>query len=244
MSEYLSEEEQLERLRSWWQDYGTAVLVAVVLAVGGYAGWQWYERNSHEQALHAAAIYQSYLDAGDDEARQDAALAELKKDAQGSAYEAFVLLRRAGIAVKAGDLEKAQSLLADVVDHADDELLKSLARLRLAGVLQGLDRSDEALALLDGIRAEGYRTQVLEMKGDILLARGDRAAAHTAYAAAFAALEEGQKDALLEAKAKNTAAPSASTAVDPDDDATEEAAVDTGVDSAPAAEAADPATKE
>ena len=33
MSEYLDEEEQIARLKSWWSENGTSIIVSVVIAV-------------------------------------------------------------------------------------------------------------------------------------------------------------------------------------------------------------------
>ena len=37
MSDYLSDEEQVERLKSWWSENGTFLLASVVVAVLGIA---------------------------------------------------------------------------------------------------------------------------------------------------------------------------------------------------------------
>ena len=41
MSDYLSEEEQLERLQSWWKENGTMLLVGVAVVIGGFVGSRW-----------------------------------------------------------------------------------------------------------------------------------------------------------------------------------------------------------
>ncbi len=207
MSEYLSEEEQLESLRNWWKQYGTWLFIGLIVAAGGYGGWQWYQKYSMDKALEASGLYQSWLDSGADEAKQESAFAALAAGAKGSAYHSLVLFRQAAKAAEAGELEKAEPLLQKVIDGSDEPLLRSLAILRQAAVLQGLDRSDEALKLLDRVSGDGYKGLALELKGDIHMARDERAEAHKAYAAAFATLEGDQKDSLLEAKVNNSAVP-------------------------------------
>lgn len=232
MSEYLSEDEQIESLRNWWKQYGVWLLVGLVAAAGGYGGWQWYKSYTMDKALEAAALYQSWLDTGEDEAKRESVFAALETHAKGSAYHSFVLFRQAAKAAEAGELEKAEPLLQTVIDGSDDPLLRSLAILRQARVLQGLDRSDDALKLLDRVSGEGYKGLALELKGDIHMARDERAEAHQAYAAALATLEVGQEDPLLEAKVNNSSVPGAS-------DKTADTIADTASDS-PAA--SDPST--
>jgi predicted negative regulator of RcsB-dependent stress response len=60
-----------------------------------------------------------------------------------------------------------------------------LARLRFARVEQQLGHHEEALALLDVTKAGAFTAQVQEVRGDILLAKGDRAGARLAYQAAM-----------------------------------------------------------
>ena len=43
MAEYLSDEEVTERLKRWWSENGTGLLVGIVLAVGGVVGWRWFD---------------------------------------------------------------------------------------------------------------------------------------------------------------------------------------------------------
>ena len=207
MSEYLSGEEQLESLRNWWKQYGTWLLVGLIAVVGGYGGWQWYQKHAMDKALEASALYQSWLDAGTDEAKQKSAFAVLEAGAKGSAYHSLALFRQAAKAAEAGQLEKAEPLLQKVIDGSGEPLLRSLAILRQAAVLQGLDRSDEALKLLGRVSGEGYKGLALELKGDIHIARDERAEANKAYSAALATLEGDQKDSLLEAKVNNSAVP-------------------------------------
>ena len=155
MSEYLDEEEQIARLRTWWDTNGNSVIAGVVLAVVGIVGWNWYGGYSEERVYEAARAYQSYLDAGDGE--RDAALEALAADHGGTAYHAFALLNEAKGAVDEGDLEAGRVALEAVVASVEDALIKDLARIRLARMQQALGSSDEALATLSAVRSEGYR---------------------------------------------------------------------------------------
>ena len=202
MSDFLSEEEQLERLQSWWKENGTMLLVGVVVIVAGFVGWRWYQDNARADAEAASDLYAAYVEAGSGE--RDAALAALAERAPGSSYHALALFDEAASLVERSDLEGAQALYQQVVDNPSDVLIEDLARLRLSATLQGLDRGEEALALLDGIRSAGYRRAALELKGDIHQARGEREAAHTAYSQALAAAEAGAQTQLLKLKAINT----------------------------------------
>ncbi len=203
MSDYLDEEEQIARMKSWWDVNGNSVITGVVVAVVGIVGWNWYGSYDEERGYEAARAYQSYLDAGDVD--RDGALAALAAEHEGTAYHTFALLSEARTATDAGDLEAARDALEAAVASADDALLQDLARVRLARMQQALGTSDEALTTLSQVRSEGYRAWVLEVQGDIHAARGDVESAHAAYDGAVAALRPGDERPLLSMKLENTA---------------------------------------
>lgn len=211
MSDLMSEEEQLERIASWWKENGTMLLVGIVVVVGGFVGWRWFQSSTQAANEAASDLYAAYEEA-EGEART-VALAELAASAPGSSYHALALFEEAAALVQDADLEAAAVLYQQVLDDPSDTLIADLARLRQAATLQGLDRGDEALRLLDAIRSPGYRRAALEMKGDIHIARGERTLAHTAYTQAIEAAGEGSQTQLLTLKAANTegAEPSAPT---------------------------------
>ena len=46
----LEEQEKLEELKAWWRQYGNLILMAIIaasLAVAGWGGWRWYQRNAN-----------------------------------------------------------------------------------------------------------------------------------------------------------------------------------------------------
>ena len=203
MSEYLSEEEQVARMKSWWDENGTSLLVAVVVGIAAVGGWQWYASQSAEENFAAARSYAEFQSA--EGAERDSLAASITEQFSGTAYHVFVLFDEARVAVEVGDLAAAETALSAALASADDDLLKDLAKIRLAKVQQGLDRSQQALDTLASIKGAGYRAWALETQGDIHAARGDIAAAHAAYEAAVASLGEGDVRPVLDMKLKNAA---------------------------------------
>ena len=55
-----------------------------------------------------------------------------------------------------------QEALSEAIEMVNDALLADLARIRLARVLQELDRSDDALAQLALVKNTGYRSWAWE----------------------------------------------------------------------------------
>lgn len=203
MAEHLTDEEQLARLRTWWQDNGIALLVGVVLVVAGVFGWRWYQDNQQAKRVEASSRYSEFLAAEGD---QRAALAEqIVSTGAGTAYPAFVLLHQADAAVGDGDLEAAETFLTQAVEAASGPELADGARLRLARVLFDAGRDDEALRVLGDIHGAGWRALAAELQGDIQLASGDRALAHASYLTARSHVPAGEERPVLEMKIADTA---------------------------------------
>lgn len=203
MSDYLTDEEQLDKLKKWWEENGLMLVGAVVLSVAGVIGWNWYGDRQAAAVAGSSDLYVDYLRA--EGAERDTIEATLASEYPESVYRAFILLRNARAEAENENPEGALTALNEALSVVDDDKLADVIRIRIARVEQELDRSDAALATLGQVRSLGLRSHVQELKGDIHMARGERALAHEAYSAA---LDEAGQDAprpLLELKVSDTA---------------------------------------
>ena len=190
MADYLTDEEQAERLKRWWDENGVALIVGLVLAVGGVIGWRYYQGYSADQANAASDVFTAFVEARTAEEPVLEHVSVLDADFAGSAYHVFSLLYRAADQVAEEDWEEALAFLERAVELADDGALADIARLRTAKVLYQLDRLDDAEAQLAAIDSAGLEAQVAELSGDVFRARGDLDAAAAAYEAAVEAAEQ------------------------------------------------------
>jgi len=226
VSDYLSDEEQVARLQSWWRTYGVLAVVALVLAIAAVLGWRWYQGQQATAVAAASDLYTTYSEA-DDTTRQ-AALTRLLGEHPGSTYSQFALMDQAKRASADGNLDGAVEHYQEVLSQKPEVVIADLANVRLARLLQQQDQPDAALKALGLVRSSGFRAQVAELKGDILLQQGDRAGAHEAYVAALAASTSGEERPVLNMKENITSTQVASA------QAPEEA--DAGLSSEPAAD--------
>lgn len=179
----LEEQEQLAELKAWWQQYGNLVLLAIIaaaIAVSGWGGWRWYQTN---QAVQAGALYDTLAKAmgtGD---------AKAVRDASGALTEAFPRTLYASMGALAvarfhfdrNELKSAKAQLQWVIERSPSEEYRELARLRLANVLLDEKAYDEALQLLEAKPLDAYAAQFAALRGDLLLAKNQRAEAMAAY---------------------------------------------------------------
>ncbi len=187
MSEYLSEEEQVEALKKWWQDNGRSVIVGVVIGLGAVFGWQaWsqYQQKLAEQASHRFAQMQFAMEAGNHDAVEKQAEL-LAADHADSSYTLFAALYKAKIKQERGDSEGAQEDLEWVLANTDEPGLQQLARLRLIQLLLEINDTDKAADILAQADSDNFAGEFAALRGDLARLQGDNEEASKAYQEAF-----------------------------------------------------------
>ena len=201
MATHYEEEAEVENLKRWWKENWKSLVAGLVIGLGGIGGYEGYRRYQQEQSAQASQIYED-LKASISAKKADDAVAmgdKLVKDFAGTPYATDAALRLAQQAVGLGKLDDAAARLQWVADHGKDDGLRELARLRLARVLWQQKKDADALKLLDGEHG-GYSALFSELRGDIKLAQGDRAAARAAYEAALKATDPASDTTSLQRK--------------------------------------------
>ena len=192
----LEEQEQLDELKTWWKMYGnivTGILVAVALAVAGWQGWNWWQR---QQTAQASAVFSALQNAA---AQKDAKRArelagELIDKYSVTSYAGMGALLAARAQVDAGDAKNARVQLAWAAENAKDPGLRDLARLRLAAVMLDEKAYDEAMKQLATEPGASFAPRFAELRGDVLAAQGKVAEARTAYDLALTKFDALAKD--------------------------------------------------
>lgn len=204
MADYLTDEEQAERLKRWWDDYGTALVLGLVLAVAGVVGFRYLQTYLDGRADAAATAFAEYVDARRVAAAGEADSAEASLDDPalaaaldgehaGSTFHVLSLLYRARDQAAEKDWPETLAFLERAIELADEGPLKDVARQRAAEVLFQLERLDDCTAMLAQINSPGLAAKVAELSGDVALAQGDAEAARTAYQAGVDAAGAGER---------------------------------------------------
>jgi predicted negative regulator of RcsB-dependent stress response len=190
--ELRSEEEQWESLKRWLRENVPFILGLVAVGLIVIFGWRWWQGHSDEEALEANVAYDQILltlDSGKVEEGL-AQLETLRKEHPKSGYVSAGDLAAAKVYVMANDLDKAVQRLERVMKESRDEQLRPIAQLRLARVLTAQGQYDKALSTLGAPPTGPHQSAFHEARGDVLFAKGDRAAALAEYEAAKNALPE------------------------------------------------------
>lgn len=185
----LQEQEQIDALKGFWAQWGKLIggaVLAVSLGFIGYKAWHAYQKSQAEQAAVVYGQLEQQLQTGQLD-KVKATVAALQKDYPASAYAANGTLLAAKLAFDSKELGFARSQLKWVVEHAEkDDTLQAVARLRLAAVLLDEKQYDAALAELAMAHPVAFDAMFLDLKADVLVARGDIGGAREAYKAALA----------------------------------------------------------
>lgn len=188
MDDYLSDKEQVERLRQWWRENGWFLIGGVALgglAILGYNQYFAYKDRQGEDAAALYALVKSEVDGGDT-AEAETRFADLRSEFPHHAYTHQAALLLAGSEVVTAP-DAAAEKLKFTMENSEDAELAMVARLRLARVLAYRDRQQEALALLNVAEPGQFAGRIAEIKGDIHAGLGETDAARTAYLEAMIA---------------------------------------------------------
>ncbi|GMQ45615.1 YfgM family protein [Vibrio sp. 10N] len=193
MELYDSEEQQVEAIKDWWKENGKAVVLGVVVGLGGLFGWRYYQ-DSVVQAQEAASeqyskAVESIVAKGADSSADVQAFIDTSKDSE---YAVLAAMQLAKAQVEAGNFEDALTQLQWAQSNTKDAAITPLVTYRIARLMIESGDNAGARAELDKITDIAWAGRVAELRGDIAIREGDRDAAYTAYTEAQQAQDASQ----------------------------------------------------
>jgi predicted negative regulator of RcsB-dependent stress response len=201
VDEYLSEREQADQLKQWLRENWLWLAAGIVLGLGGTFGYRWWNAHQIARSLEAEQQYSAMLDAlGRNQREEGLKIAgKITGEYKDTPYADQALLVLARLDIESGDLDAAAVTLKQVMDSTRDPELALVARLRLARVQLAKASYDEALATLDAVENPAVAARVSELRGDIMMARGQSADALLAYRQAQSAAQQDKNaDGLVD----------------------------------------------
>jgi predicted negative regulator of RcsB-dependent stress response len=189
----LEEQEQLDQLKHFWKQYGNAISWALIVILGAFASWNFYQYWQRSQAAQAAAMFDEVerVVKSSDPARIDRVFGDIKSKFGSTTYAQQAGLLVAKQYYSAGNVQGAKSALAWVAENASDPGYQALAKLRLAAVMMESKAYDEALKQLGSSYPANFEALVADRKGDILILQGKKADALVEYRKAYKRFDEG-----------------------------------------------------
>jgi predicted negative regulator of RcsB-dependent stress response len=188
VSDYETEEQQVEALKEWWKENGKSVVLGVVLGVGAIFSWRGWVSHQENLAVEASDLYAEVVDflSNDDLVGIEKNASILRSEYADTTFASMASLAEAKLQVEHSELARAVEKLQWVVENSDLDEFKNIALLRKARVLLANGQADDALKALPKTANLAFKGLFAEVRGDIYLSKGDKDKARQAYTEASA----------------------------------------------------------
>ena len=187
-----SEEEQVDKLKKWWNSNGKQIIAGAVIGLGAIFGWNSYVDYQDNQALNARALYLSYAS----DSANIGAYDKLIKDHPSSSYADQGTLLMAKYLFDAGNYSLALDAIKPLMNR-ENSVIASTAILRSASLYLELGQHEEALSVLNTENANGFSGLFYNLAGDIYLDLGNNEEAKKKFALAIENITENSSLAQL-----------------------------------------------
>jgi len=185
---YQTEEQQVEAIKSYWQQNGNTIIAGIALGFAGFIGFNLYQDNKFEEELLVSDSYQTLIEQSGKDAKAFTANGEKFISENGNnSYVSLTALALAKESATHKDWPQVQKQLTTAIESAPTDGIKAIASLRLARVQVQLEQYSDALATLNNNLPESFTAAIEEIKGDAYLQQGKKDLARSAYQAAIAA---------------------------------------------------------
>lgn len=205
METYSNENDQLEALKRFFASNGKVLGIGLILGIAALAAWRYWNASQQDTAREVSLAYADVISALKSEKPEAVSMASKFAADNKNSYGAFASLELAQHFVDKNDLPKAQQQLQQGVADAPDDNLRSIITLRLARVQLQLQKPDEALKSLDSIKGEAWRAAMADLRGEILLSKGDKQGARAAWEAGIASNSSPALNEMMRMKINNLA---------------------------------------
>lgn len=186
MDVYQTEEQQVEAIKGFWKENGTAVIAGLVLGFAGFIGFNYYQDAQLANEVATSDAYQTVMEnVGKDEKAFTESADKFITENKDSSYASLTALALAKEASTHKDWSVVAKHLTTAVESATDQGIKGIASVRLARVQIQLEQYSEALATLTVTLPESFKAAIEETKGDAYFKQDKIELARNAYQAAL-----------------------------------------------------------
>lgn len=180
---YVSEKEQIESIKKWWNENGKFIAIAIVIGLGIGFGWRYWHKLEIRRAENASVIYQSVLQA---DTQNNTVTAQggakiLMDNFSSSPYASLAALLLAKENVVQNKLVDALTQLQWVVHHSNQKRLQQIACLNAARILLAQNNPTAANHELKIVNDKNFEPLIHWVQGDIAAQEGDAKTAQNDY---------------------------------------------------------------
>lgn len=198
MDVHLTEKDQVELLKKWWNQYGVVGILTIALGLGANYAWTYYKSQQAEYAQNASIVYEKMKNSlsknnlTEYKTQANYILENYKK----SPYAALASFSLTSEALKENKVDDAKYYLQFVINNHKKAHLRQIARIRMARILLSQKAYGDALSTLAKVDDKTFMPMIEEVRGDVYLAQGDNKKANLAYKSALETLSTGDYPVL------------------------------------------------
>lgn len=183
LTEYLTEQEQIELLKSWIKQYSLVILAGVCIAIIAITGWRYWQQRQIKILSHASLAYDEMLTmrAQNNPAETVAQAKKLFNHYPKTTYGNFAALMLGREAINNKNYLEGEKYLQWVIDHGRNASFRQIAQLRLARLFIAENKPKAALHLLDKVNERHFNGLIDEVRGDAYVHLGEKKMAKEAY---------------------------------------------------------------
>ncbi len=203
----MTEQEQIEQLKSWIKQYAFTVIAGIAMACLMIFTWHSWQRYHNRLALHASGVYDEMLTlkAQNNSSGVNVQAHKLLGHYPNTPYAQMAAFMLAKEAVTNKNYPEAINQLNWVAKHTDSTQIAAIAKIRIARIQVLEKKNDEALATLKQITDNSFSGLADELKGDIYMSMKNPTKAKETYQLALKELpqDEATRRPLLQMKLDN-----------------------------------------
>lgn len=171
MTEYLTEQEQIEILKSWLKQYSGVIIGGILIALLIISGWRYWEARQAKTLRHASSIYDEMLAARLQNESDTIWIKakKLNKDYKRTVYGQMAAFMLSKNAIDHNQYQEAKQYLNEAIKNSSTASFREIARTRLARVLIAENHAAESLEILKTVDDKNFLGLINEIRGDAYL---------------------------------------------------------------------------
>ena len=187
MDEFLSEKEQIQYIREWWQENRSYILTALIIVIGGITGNNTWKSSVIEKQLSASSLYESLaVEISENNLEAGKMIADqISEDYSDTVYYEKAKLAMAYFYMSQSRDEDAANSLRNILSKSSDSELSLIAEMRLAKIMLYQKKYQEVIDMLKGNIGHAFETKYSELLGDAYFGLEELDKAEFAYMAAL-----------------------------------------------------------
>ena len=180
-----TEEEQVDKIKKWWNSNGKQIIAGAVIGLAGVFGWNYYNDYQDNQALNARTLYLNYAS----DSNNVGSYNKLIKEHPSSSYTDQATLLMAKYLFDAGSYSLALDSIKPLISNQSN-IISSTAVLRVASIYLQLGQHNEALSTLNIESGDEFSGLIYNLTGDVYLDLGNSDEAKKYYLLAIENITE------------------------------------------------------